>query len=113
MQGPAPGTEPIPGAPNIPVLRPFTRFPGVEPPTTTEGLGIQPISIAPTAAGVVYGEEHLVPENQYTSADGAFPVSKSNGPYPAVFQAAGGTLSLRRGNPEWHRGRRHLGEPIP
>jgi len=89
MQGPNPGAEPTPGAPTIPVLRPFADFPGVQPSTTTDGLGIQPISIAPASAGpppVVYGEEHVVPENQNTAADAAFPASQSNGPFPAGFQ---------------------------
>jgi hypothetical protein len=92
MQGPNPGAEPTPGPPAFPVLRPFAGFPGVQPMTTTNGLGIQPISIAPaapatpTTPAVVYGEEHIVPENQNTSADGAFPVSQSNGPFPAAFQ---------------------------
>lgn len=86
MQGPNPGSEPTLGAPTIPVLQPFAGFPGVQPFTTTAGLGIQPISIAPTGAGVVYGQEHVVPENQNTSGDGAFPASQSNGPFPADFQ---------------------------
>jgi hypothetical protein len=89
MQGPNPGAEPTPGAPTIPVLRPFADFPGVQPFTTTDGVGIQPISIAPASAGppaVVYGEEHVVPENQDTAADTAFPASQSNGPFPAAFQ---------------------------
>jgi hypothetical protein len=86
MQGPNPGAEVTPGAPAIPVLRPFANFPGAGSFSTTEGAGIQPISIAPTAAGVTYGEEHVVPENQDTAADGAFPASQSNGPYPAEFQ---------------------------
>lgn len=89
MQGPNPGAEATPGEPNIPVLRPFADFPGVQPFTTTDGLGIQPISIAPQSAGpppVVYGEEHVVPENQNTSTDAAFPASQSNGPFPAAFQ---------------------------
>jgi hypothetical protein len=89
MQGPAPAAAPSPGAPTIPVMQPFAGFPGVQPFTTTNGLGIQPVSIAPTAAGpppVVYGQEHVVPENQDTAADGAFPASQSNGPFPAPFQ---------------------------
>jgi hypothetical protein len=95
MQGPNPGAAPTAGAPTIPVLQPFANFPGVQPFTTTEGVGIQPISIAPTApasAGpppvpaVTYGEEHVVPENQDTADDGAFPASQSNGPFPAEFQ---------------------------
>lgn len=89
MQGPNPGAEPTAGAPTIPVLKPFADFPGVQPFTTTEGLGIQPISVAPAAAGppaVVYGEEHVVPENQDTATDTAFPGSQSNGPYPPEFQ---------------------------
>jgi hypothetical protein len=89
MQGPNPGAEVTQGAPTIPVLQPFANFPGVQPSTTTEGLGIQPISIAPASAGppaVVYGEEHVVPENQDTATDAAFPASQSNGPFPADFQ---------------------------
>jgi hypothetical protein len=89
MQGPNPGAEVTPGAPTIPVLQPFANFPGVQPFTTTVGLGIQPVSIAPTSAGpppVTYGEEHVVPENQDTAADAAFPASQSNGPFPAEFQ---------------------------
>jgi hypothetical protein len=92
MQGPNPGAEPTPGPPTFPVLRPFAGFPGVQPMTTVNGLGIQPISIAPTAPAtattpaVVYGEEHVVPENQDTAADAAFPASQSNGPFPAAFQ---------------------------
>jgi hypothetical protein len=89
MQGPNPGAEPTQGAPTIPKMQPFTNFPGVQPFTTTAGLGIQPVSIAPASAGppaVAYGEEHVVPENQNTAADTAFPGSQSNGPYPAQFQ---------------------------
>lgn len=89
MQGRNPGAEPTLGAPTIPVLQPFASFPGAQPFTTTAGLGIQPVSIAPTTAGpppVVYGQEHVVPENQNTSADAAFPASQSNGPFPAEFQ---------------------------
>jgi hypothetical protein len=95
MQGPNPGAEPTPGAPAIPVLQPFANFPGAEPFTTTAGLGIQPISIAPTTpaspgpppvAAVTYGEEHVVPENQDTATDAAFPASQSNGPFPPDFQ---------------------------
>ena len=86
MQGPTPDAKPTSGRPDIPVLQPFANFPGVGTFSTTAGLGIQPISVAPTAAGVVYGEEHVVPENQDTAADGAFPASQSNGPFPAAFQ---------------------------
>lgn len=89
MQGPNPGAEPTMGAPTIPVLQPFANFPGVQPFSTTNGLGVQPISIAPSSPGppaVVYGQEHVVPENQNTSADAAFPSSQSNGPFPAAFQ---------------------------
>lgn len=86
MQGPNPGTEPTPGAPVIPPLLPFAGFPGVQPFTTTAGVGIQPVSIAPTSGAVVYGQEHVVPENQNTSADGPFPASQSNGPFPTAFQ---------------------------
>jgi hypothetical protein len=95
MQGPNPGAESTPGAPTIPVLQPFAGFPGVQPFSTTAGLGIQPISIAPTTPAspgpppvpaVTYGEEHVVPENQDTAADAAFPASQSNGPFPADFQ---------------------------
>jgi len=95
MQGPNPGAEPTQGAPVIPVLKPFAAFPGAQPFTTTEGVGIQPISIAPTTpaspgpppvAAVTYGEEHVVPENQDTAADAAFPASQSNGPFPPEFQ---------------------------
>jgi hypothetical protein len=95
MQGPNPGAEHTPGAPSIPVMQPFAGFPGVQPFTTTTGLGIQPISIAPTTpasagpppvAAVTYGQEHVVPENQNTGADAAFPASQSNGPFPPQFQ---------------------------
>jgi hypothetical protein len=95
MQGPNPGAEVTPGPPTIPVLTPFANFPGVQPFTTTNGLGIQPVSIAPTTPAspgpppvpaVTYGEEHVVPENQSTSTDQAFPASQSNGPFPAEFQ---------------------------
>jgi hypothetical protein len=86
MQGPNPGAEVTQGAPTIPPMLPFQNFPGVQPFTTTTGVGIQPISIAPTATGVVYGEEHVVPENTNTAGDTAFPGSQSNGPYPAEFQ---------------------------
>ena len=89
MQGPNPGAEVTQGPPTIPVLQPFANFPGAQPFTTTAGLGIQPISIAPTSAGppaVIYGQEHVVPENQSTSADAAFPASQSNGPFPPEFQ---------------------------
>jgi hypothetical protein len=95
MQGPNPGAEVTTGPPTIPVLQPFAGFPGVQPSTTTQGLGIQPISIAPSApasAGppavpaTVYGQEHVVPENQDTATDTAFPGSQSNGPYPPDFQ---------------------------
>lgn len=92
MQGPNPGAEPTAGAPTIPALNPFASFPGVQPFTTPPGVGvgIQPISIAPSNPAavppVIYGEEHVVPENQNTSADAAFPASQSNGPFPAQFQ---------------------------
>ncbi len=95
MQGPNPGAEVTSGSPTIPALTPFANFPGVQPFTTTAGLGIQPVSIAPTTqaspgpppvAAVTYGEEHVVPENQDTAADAAFPASQSNGPFPAEFQ---------------------------
>ena len=95
MQGPNPGAEATAGAPNIPVVQPFANLPGVQRFTTTQGLAIQPVSIAPTTPGspgpppvaaVTYGQEHLVPENTDTAADAAFPASQSNGPYPAQFQ---------------------------
>jgi hypothetical protein len=89
MQGPNPGAEVAQGPPDIPPMLPFANFPGVGPTTTINGKGIQPISIAPTSAGpppTTYGQEHIVPENQDTAADGAFPASQSNGPYPADFQ---------------------------
>jgi hypothetical protein len=95
MQGPNPGAQVTSGAPVIPVLKPFADFPGVQPFTTVAGVGIQPISIFPTTpaapgpppvAAVTYGQEHVVPENQNTAADAAFPASQSNGPYPAEFQ---------------------------
>jgi hypothetical protein len=89
MQGPNPGAEVTQGTPTIPKMQPFAGFPGVQPFTTTAGLGIQPVSIAQASAGpppVIYGEEHVVPENQDTAADPAFPGSQSNGPYPAEFQ---------------------------
>jgi hypothetical protein len=90
MQGPNPGAEVTSGAPTIPVMAPFANFPGVQPFSTTAGLGIQPISIAPTNTAVtppvIYGEEHVVPENQNTAGDSAFPGSQSNGPYSPEFQ---------------------------
>jgi hypothetical protein len=89
MQGPNPGAEATHGAPSIPPLLPFANFPGVQPLTTTGGIGIQPISIAPSTPGppaVPYGSEHVVPENQNTAADTAFPATQSNGPYPTEFQ---------------------------
>jgi hypothetical protein len=82
MQGANPGTTPVPGPPDIPVLTPFAGFPGLQPFTTTEGLGIQPINVAANDDGT----EHVVPENQNTAADTAFPGSQSNGPFPASFQ---------------------------
>ncbi|MGA2835118.1 MAG: heme-binding protein [Acidimicrobiales bacterium] len=89
MQGPNPGAEVQQGIPTIPVLQPFANFPGVQPFTTTAGVGIQPIGIAPSSPGppaVTYGAEHVVPENQNTAADAAFPATQSNGPYPPEFQ---------------------------
>jgi hypothetical protein len=89
MQGPNPGAEVQQGIPTIPAVQPFATFPGVQPFTTVAGVGIQPVSIAPSTTGppaVTYGAEHVVPENQNTSADAAFPVSQSNGPYPPEFQ---------------------------
>jgi len=95
MQGPNPGAEVTAGAPEIPVLTPFADFPGVQPFNTTTGIGIQPVSIAPSTAAsagpppvpaVTYGQEHDVPENVNTAADAAFPASQSNGPFPAEFQ---------------------------
>ena len=86
MQGKNPGTTPVPGKPVIPPLVPFDGFPGLQAFTTTEGLGIQPISIAAPPPANVYGSEHVVPENQNVLADTLFPGSQSSGPFPADFQ---------------------------
>jgi hypothetical protein len=91
MQGPNPGAEPATGPPTIPAMLPFANFPGAQALlSTAPGVGIQPISIAPTNTAatppVTYGEEHVVPENQNTAADTAFPASQTNGPFPAEFQ---------------------------
>jgi hypothetical protein len=95
MQGPNPGAEVTAGPPTIPAMLPFQNFPGAQPFSTTTGVGIQPISIAPSTPGspgpppvpgIPYGAEHLVPENTNTSGDAAFPASQSNGPFPPAFQ---------------------------
>jgi hypothetical protein len=89
MQGPNPGSAPIPGAPVIPPLVPFTGYPGLQPfalytapPPVPPGpnppaVGIQPI--------VPDGVEHVVPEVNI-ALDVLAPGSQSTGPYPPSFQ---------------------------
>jgi hypothetical protein len=91
MQGDAPDTTPIPGAPDIPPIYPIAGLPPFTPVTppagyAPDGLGIQPVNaLAPNL-------EHVVPEVELSN-DGVG--SQSNGPYlppyvldPAYFQAA-------------------------
>jgi hypothetical protein len=80
MQGKNPGTQPTAGEPEIPPIFPIANLPHFNP-VSPEGHGIQPVEI-PAPAGK--GEEHNVPENLDTAADG--PGSQSNGPFPADFQ---------------------------
>jgi hypothetical protein len=96
MQGPNPGTKPTGGKPNIPPLKPFTGYPGLNPipfpgPYTNPpqplpippgpnppGVGIQPIELA--------GGQHVVPEINI-AVDTLVPPSQSSGPFPASFQS--------------------------
>ena len=73
MQGPNPGTTP--GPLEIPTLEPFAGFPGVQPFTNNEAIGIQPINAD--------GSEHVIPEVNLTADVKG---SQSNGPYPATFK---------------------------
>jgi hypothetical protein len=89
MQGPDPGTAPIPGPPRIPALVPFTGYPGLQPfapfaPPSPDLPGINPpgVGIQPIAPD---GSEHNVPEVNIAQ-DTLAPASQSTGPYPASFQ---------------------------
>jgi len=115
MQGPNPGTKPIPGKPNIPPLTPFSTpgnvypglspipFPGpyVGPPplpvgsANPPGVGIQPIELD-NAAGpppVNAGAQHVIPEINI-NADALPPP-----PPPAPALPAGSPLSYQSSGP--------------
>jgi hypothetical protein len=80
MQGPNPGTTPIPGGPKIPPIYPIAGLPVFPVGNNALGLGIQPVDIPPPAGD---GKEHVVPEVDITNDVAG---SQSNGPYPAPFQ---------------------------
>jgi hypothetical protein len=80
MQGPNPGTTPVPGPPTIPPIYPIAGLPAFTPPAGALGLGIQPVDIPPPAGD---GLEHIVPEVDISNDIAG---SQSNGPYPEEFQ---------------------------
>jgi hypothetical protein len=120
MQGPNPGTKPIPHKPDIPPLRPFSTpgnlypglspmpfpgpYPGTNPPLplppgtpNPPGVGIQPIELD-AAPPVAAGGQHVVPEINI-NADVLVPNQPPlPGPLPAPLPA-GSPLSYQSTGP--------------
>jgi hypothetical protein len=95
MQGRNPGTKPKAGKPDIPELKPFHGYPGLNPipfpaPYTNPP---QPLPIPPApnppAVGIqpidTNGAQHVIPEINI-ALDTLLPPSQSSGPFPASFQ---------------------------
>jgi len=73
MQGPNPGTTPIPGAPVIPPIYPLPEFPAFTP-SSPHGNGLQPVNTPANRPPI----EHAVAEIQNIATDGP---PDTNGPY--------------------------------
>ena len=109
MQGPNPGSKPIPGKPDIPPLTPFSTpsnvYPGLSPmpfpgpyvvppsppPPPPDALQPPPVPPGPNppAVGiqpiVTAGGQHVIPEINI-ALDTLAPGSQSTGPFPETFQ---------------------------